>query len=359
MDRLARCAADERDGDSAEGAAHVNAPTLPATVDRTRFIGGSDAAAILGLSPWRTSLDLYYQKIGQGEPDDPAKAAIFRRGQRWEPIAREMLIDALRDEGHDVEILKVSTPEAPNRYIDPEYDFFAAEIDVELLLDGEHVNAELKTVHPFKAHEWGEHGEERVPPHYEAQAMWGLGVTGRRRCIVGALFGADAMLPLVVERDDGDIALIRAKAAKFWRDNVLARVPPEPSNMADIMRLFAKTNGRPVEITPEITLALSNLAKIRANMNAMEGEKEELEFEVCRYVYEQWGIPDLMTPTQQVDDAVLTVDGKPFATWKKQSRSSLDTRRLKEEQPDIAAGYSRTTWFRSIRFPSQKKDKRA
>lgn len=321
----------------------MNAPLRTVTTtDRRRFIGGSDAAVILGVSPWKTPLQLYEQKIAE-ERAPEIETPVLRRGKRWEPIAREMLVDALQDMGHDVEVLHFG-----QRYVDPTHDYFASEIDVELRLDGEHVNGELKTVHPFKAHEWGEEGSEEVPIHYAAQSMWGLGITSRQTCIVGALFGADQLVPFKVLRDDETIAAMREKSERFWTENVLARVPPPPSNMADIMALFAKTNGKPVELDDAVLGTLQQLRQVRERIKAFEEEEERLAFAICEHVCGQWGGPVSNAP--DVDDAVLMHDGKTVATWKKQRGTHLDQQALKAAHPDIIEKFTREHWFRALRF---------
>ena len=54
------------------------------TIDRTKTIGGSDVAAILGLSPWRSPLDVWREKtLGEADQrDTPAMQA----GVRFEPV---------------------------------------------------------------------------------------------------------------------------------------------------------------------------------------------------------------------------------------------------------------------------------
>ncbi|MEI7752669.1 MAG: hypothetical protein WCJ71_11360 [Candidatus Omnitrophota bacterium] len=97
---------------------------------------------------------LYQKKIGEYQEEiTPAKQKIFDRGHRWEEIVVEMLVDELEEQGHDVKILARN-----QRYADPDYPFLRAEIDVELLIDGEEVNGEAKTVSPFAAKAWGEVG---------------------------------------------------------------------------------------------------------------------------------------------------------------------------------------------------------
>lgn len=59
---------------------------------RRRGIGGSDVAAILGLSKWHSPLDVYRDKIGEGadQPDSPA----MEWGRRLEPVIREKYAEA-------------------------------------------------------------------------------------------------------------------------------------------------------------------------------------------------------------------------------------------------------------------------
>lgn len=343
--------------------------TFPApAVDRRKFIGGSDVAAIMGLSPWQTPLQLYEQKIATTPPEPlpAARLKFFARRKRQEPVVAEMLADE-----YGIEVTRLSLDANPNRYIDPEYPFFAAEIDFEFLMtptvrehfperedfaaipDGETINGEIKTVHPFAAAAWGEQGSENVPVHYACQLMWGLGVKRRPGALCAALFGLDNLLAFPIMPDADTIDGMRAKALHFWTHHVLAHVPPDPINMEDMMRLFAKVNGRPVEADEPMLDALMNLRRIRASMTTMEREKDELTFQIADAIRQQWGIP-CDAPAEAGDNAIITAGGAPFATWKKQSRASIDVGRLRAEQAAIAAQYSRTTWFRSIRFSKPK-----
>ena len=102
----------------------MNAPLI-AVPDRTKFIGGSDVAAILGVSPWRNVVDLWMDKITPRR-EDGHNAAAKRRGSRLEPY----ILDMIREE-YGLDIVA-----ANERYIDAELPFLAAEIDAEYA-DGE------------------------------------------------------------------------------------------------------------------------------------------------------------------------------------------------------------------------------
>lgn len=346
----------------------MNAPEkVPATVgdiDRRTYLGGSDIAGVMGLSPWRTPLQVYEQKTSDvPEVLTDEKRRFFARRKRQEPVIAEMLLDE-----YGIEVTRLSLDADPNRYRDAEHPFMAAEIDFECLMsdairdrfearpqlaaipNGTVLNGEIKTVHPFTAKHWGEEGSEDVPIHYAAQVMHGLGITKRPATIVAALFGIDNLLAFPVMADPETIAAVRAKAVAFWHEHVIPKIPPDPINMDDMMRLFARTNGRPVEADEETIERLSALRRIRGDMAAMDNEKKELEFQIADYVRRQWAIDPGME-TQSIDDAVLTSDGMKVATWKGQSRTTVDGKALAKAMPTVAEAYSNTTHFRVIRFP--------
>ena len=237
--------------------------------DRSQFIGGSDVSAIIGISPWKSPHQLYIEKIGASVEDPtPAKRRIFARGKRWEPVVVEMLIDELEHRGHAVGIINRNT-----RYADHEHRFLRAEIDLELLLDGEHVNAEMKTVHPFAAKEWGDPGSDEIPLHYAAQCMHGLMVTGRRLCIVAALIGADDLRIHRIERDDETIAAMRTRELEFWR-RVQERDAPPPETSDDVKWLYAKDCGIVMEADDDLQAQVTHLAGLKAEAKRIESAAE-------------------------------------------------------------------------------------
>lgn len=221
----------------------MNAPLATIQPDRTKFVGGSDMAAILGVSPWRNVVDLWMDKI-KPRVEDGHNAAAKRRGSRLEPY----ILDMIRED-YGLKIVA-----ANERYIDPRLPFLAAEIDAEYEGSHQRENIEIKTVHPFKAKEWGEHDTDDLPLHYVAQVQHGLGVTGRDRCRVFALIG-DELKPYVIERDEELIQVMRDKAAEFWNDYVVPKVQPpinyEAKNVLDTLkRLYPGTDGTILESTP-------------------------------------------------------------------------------------------------------------
>lgn len=296
----------------------------PGEHERHKFIGGSDIAAVLGVSPWKTPLDLYLDKIAPRV--EGQRKRVFTRGIRWEGVVAEMLTETLVAEGHTVSVVA-----ANRRYIDSAVPFFASEIDYEIRLDGaeEIRNVELKTVHPFLAREWGESGGDSLPVHYMAQVMWGLGVTGRQRGYLAALFGADELRVYPVERDDETIAAMRQRAGQFWTENVMVGIPPEPATLEDLSKLFDQDNPNAAPLLADQALVeqLLRLRAINAEVKAREAEAEAIEFVVKR------AMRDCTT--------LVLPNGKTACEWKQRSGSWLDETALKEAHPKLVRDHTR------------------
>ncbi|WP_175770353.1 YqaJ viral recombinase family protein [Burkholderia anthina] len=310
----------------------MNAPEM----NRLGFVGGSDVAAILGVSPWKSPHELWLQKTGRAPREEitPEQQKRFDRGHRLEPVVLQMLIDRLQDDGHEVELLRTN-----ERYQDAEHPFMACEIDFELMLDGEHINGDCKTVHPFAAKKWGEEGTDEVPIEYAAQFMHGLGITGRRRCIVATLIGMDDLLIYFVDRDEETITGIRGRVVEFWNDCVLADAAPDPIDFDDCKAIYAKSNGGSIEATSEVRDAVFNLADVKGKLKILEASEEELSFRIT----------DFMRP-----NATLTFGGHVIATWNNQNDTRVDQKLLKEDAPEIYAQYSRTKEIRVLRLKKLK-----
>lgn len=294
--------------------------------DRRRYIGGSDVAAVLGISPWRTPLQLWEAKTAPALPHEGPASGPKRRGHRWEAVVAEMLVEHLGERGHQVEIVA-----ANQRYVDPDRPYLAAEIDFEIRLDGEDeiTNVELKTVHPFKAGEWGEAGTDESPVWYTAQAMHGLGVTGRRRCLVAPLFGADEIRAYPVLRDEETIAAMRARCDAFWQ-LVQTGVRPDPTTLADLDRLYRADETVPALIADdELTRHVLRLRAIKAEIKARELEAEAIEFDVKRAM-------------RDAVELVIPGDEKKVAiSWKERGTTWLDQAALKEAHPKLHREFTR------------------
>lgn len=282
---------------------------IPTQVDRRRFIGGSDAGAILGLSPWKSRYELWLEKTGDPIPDDPKKAKIFRRGKVLEPYILEMLRN---EKGIVASAVNV-------RSIDPEHSFLACETDA---TTDEDEDVELKTVHPFAAKEWGEEETDEIPPVYTAQALHGLMITGKKSRVVAALIGADDLRVYRVMRDEPTIAAIRAAEVDFW-NLVQTRTVPGDLKVSDLNLLYGVDSGQVVECREERVIdALATFRDLKA-----QAKEIELQLELSQAIVKGF----------MKEAAVMTIGNKKACSWKTQVANRVNLEALRANYPDAAA----------------------
>ena len=336
----------------------MNAPEK--IIDRSGFIGSSDMAAILGLSPWKTPYELWLEKTGQAEQADadPEKARLFRRGKRLEPVIVNML-----EEERGLQIVARN-----ERYSDAEFDFLRCEIDAEALIDGERVNVECKSAHPMTAFKYGAEGTDETPIEYSCQAMFSLMVTGRRRCVFGVLFGADNLVTYELARDEEVIAQMRAKAVAFWRDHVLARVAPPAINLPDVEKMLRRTPPTRIEATPEVEKMIYQLEEARAMERNAKAEADEMKYQLGmailgadalrREVGPRGGLGSIQpTSSMPVDPHLVIVSGEPRLQISFLVRTGIDSERVRTVYPEVAEDCTSASPY--IKFGKPPKPKTA
>lgn len=296
------------------------------TTARQKYIGGSDIAAILGISPWKTAFQLWQDKTQPAMPEnDPERLKVLNRGKRLEPY----ILDMIRAE-HALEIIA-----ANHRYTDPLVDYFACEIDAEAAGEPP-LNIEIKTVHPFKTAEWGEQGTDALPMHYIAQVQWGMGITQRPRCDVFALIGDDLKRYQVLA-DAELIAIMRDKASAFWTQYVQTLNPPPPANQDDLYALYPRDAGQ--------AIAIDNDADALAAINELRLLKDD-----AKAIGERIAGCEQDIKTRMGDAAILTVGGKRVCSWKSQSAKRFDQKAFAAAEPALFDQFIKTTESRVFRL---------
>lgn len=290
-------------------------------LDRSTYLGGSDIAGILGLSPWRTPLDVYLDKVEGKRPDDPAKAQIFRRGARMEPY----ILDLLTEE-HGIQIINRG-----QRYRDKTHDFIAAEIDAEAAT-GE--NIEAKSANQFAVKNWGAEFTDEIPVYYTAQAMHGMMVKPAPATIFPVLIGSDDFRVYRVERDDETIAAIRDKEVEFW-DRVQRRDPPAPSTVSDIERMFSRDSGLAIQASDEIVEVFNSLKTLKSKAKLLDSEIEDAERQIKLYLGEA---------------AILKFGAQQLCSWKSQEANRFDITAFRAKHPAIADKFTKTSTSRVLRL---------
>lgn len=140
--------------------------------ERKFGIGGSDAAAILGWSRWKSNVDLWEEKTGEREPEDISNKIYVEYGHNAEPHIRELF--ALDHPEYEV------IYESPYKIIrNDEHPWLFATLDGELIekKTGRRGILEIKTTEIRRAGQWNE-WDEKIPDVYFAQICHQLLATG-------------------------------------------------------------------------------------------------------------------------------------------------------------------------------------
>jgi hypothetical protein len=206
-------------------------------------------------------------------------------------------------------------------------------------LDGEHINADAKSVTGFARKKWGEVDTEDVPIEYAAQFMHGLMITGRRLCLVAALRSFDDVDIFWTLRDDETIAAMRREARAVLVEHVLADVPPDPITFDDIKALFPLDNGLAAEATEEIAEKVEQLRDVKERIKVSRR-------------------PRPPSPSRSPSSSARMrgcASGRDIATWKAQNDTRLDQQALRGAHPEIFQQFTRTKAIRVLRFPSPRK----
>src|SRR5262245_53083474 len=207
--------------------------------ERQQGLGGSDAAPALGLSPYKSALELFMEKR---EPRTASSAtlAAFRWGTLLEPV--------IRQEYAEMTGRKVMVPTGILRHAS--HHWMTAHLDG--VTDDARV-FEAKTAR--SADGWGKSGSDEVPHHYLIQVQHYLAITGFAVADVAVLISGNDFRIYEVPADRELQAMIIDGEHDFWQ-HVQKGEPPAPDfERADahelVKRLYPGTDGRTVIATED------------------------------------------------------------------------------------------------------------
>ena len=203
---------------------------------RQNGIGGSDAAAIVGLSRWKSNVTLWEEKTGRRKPDDISDEEAVARGIREEPGIRA-LFASMHPEWmvHYREFDLVRNPQEPWRFATLDGRLYAVDADRRLGYQNPYGVLEIKSVEPRGRAAWAE-WNGRVPSYYLAQALHQMGATGARFAVLVAfLHSLDTatgrtgeMREYMFDREDygEQIEWLAEREREFWRCVEADEEPP-------------------------------------------------------------------------------------------------------------------------------------
>ena len=194
-------------------------------------VGGSDAAAIVGLSEYVSPYSLWAVKTGRIIPEDISRKEAVRLGNDLEDYVAQRIVEATGKKGvRKRAILK--------------NDLYPwAHANVDRLVVGEDAGLEIKTT---SALHMGTFKGREFPAKYYSQCVHYLAVTGRKKWYLAVLVLGMDFKVYELERDQDEIDALMEMEKDFW-EHVKDGTPPAVMGMnADteaLQMLYPESNG--------------------------------------------------------------------------------------------------------------------
>ena len=283
---------------------------------RKQGIGGSDAGAVCGLNPYRTAIQVYYDKTSDSIEEIDNEA--MRQGRELEEYVAKRFCEA---SGKRVR-------RANAMFYDEKNPFMLA--DVDRMIVGENAGLECKTASPYSEEKWR---DDKIPLSYQLQCYHYMSVCNADAWYIAVLIYGRDFKYYRIERDDEVIENLIRIEKEFWNEYVLKRIIPDPdgSKTADaaIAERFKESKSVTIPLTG-FDERLERRQEILSIVEKIETEKRQIDQELKLYL----------------GDAEIAENEHYRVSWKNFSRSSIDEKRLKAEQPEIYEKYRKETTSR-------------
>lgn len=287
---------------------------------RKSGIGGSDAAATVGLNPHKSALALWMEKTGrEGElrypdPTDTREPVFW--GALLEPIVAAAYTQQTGN--------KVRKVNAVLRH--PTVPYMLANLDREIIGAPDVHILECKTAGEFGARLW----KDGVPEYVQLQVQHQLAVTGKQAADVAVLLCGQKLEVHRIDRDDALIERLIELEGHFWR-HVIEDKPPPPdgSESADqaLRALYPKDQGKTLDWSANLVMSavFFDLLAVRQQLEAQLRLEASLKQQI----------------QQHMGDATRVRFEQGSVTWKRsKDGETVDVERLLADHPELRQRYA-------------------
>ncbi|MCU4393357.1 YqaJ viral recombinase family nuclease [Acinetobacter parvus] len=311
---------------------------------RKKGIGGSDVAAILGFSPYKSPYQLWLDKTGRSErkesqnesahfgnllEDVVAKEFSRRAGVKVQRVTQQLFLEEHPWALGNIDRAVINPDIAGN------VRFKDGALTTDRLL-------ECKTASEYMSKLFGEEGSDQVPDYYLTQCLWYLLITGCKVIDLAVLIGGNKFRMYRIERDEELIESIFKQVKAFWFNHVIADVPPDPTCFDDVLHRWSNhVVGKQVEADFEHIKLAEELITVQGRLKADKAREDEIKLKIVS--------------TMQ-DAEMMISQGKSICTYKEQSSTRIDSTLLKKEEPDLFVKYSKTSSTRVFRISNKFKE---
>lgn len=273
---------------------------------RKTGLGGSDAGAVCGLNPYVSPMAVYRDKVS--DETDMGDNEAMRQGRDLEEyVARRF-----------TEETGLKVRRSNKMYRSTEYPWMIA--DVDRMVAGGGAGLECKTVSVYKKDQWADGG---IPVYYLLQCYHYMIVTGCRTWYLAAVILGQDFQYRRIEYEEETAQNLIALEAEFWNNHVLPRHMPDPDGSkscdAVLEEYFCQRGKAETIELVGFDQKLERRQEIEETMKLLETEKRQIDQEIKVFM----------------DGHEMADSGRYRVTWREVISSRLDTKRLKEEKPDI------------------------
>lgn len=238
---------------------------------RRRGIGGSDAAAIMGISPFRTARDIYYDKLNIETVEGyEGNWVAMEMGHLLEDLVAEIF---RRKTGFEVYQIK-------KMFYHPVHTFMLADVDYFVTMpDGTKAILEIKTTNYNAKDNWWKDGKEIVPPYYEAQGRHYMAVNDIDRVFFCCLYGntEDEAIIREIRRETAYEEEMIFLEQEFWTEYVQKKVLPPYLEDGDVILESLKRYCGPADKEASAVVLEGKMASNLMRYLQLQEEKKNSE----------------------------------------------------------------------------------
>lgn len=291
---------------------------------RQKSIGGSDAAAIIGLNHWSSPYSVWADKLGKLPPKEDTEA--MRLGRDLEDYVAKRFTE------------KTGKKVRRENYIiqNPFYPFAHANVD--RMIVGEDAGLECKTTSSLNMKNF-KNGE--YPDTYYVQCVHYMAVTGCKKWYLAVLVFGQGFYTFEIERDEDEIKALMESEEAFWK-LVEDKHPP----MADGSEATTKTIS---VLYPESNDTSASLVAYETDLHQYMNFTESIKhLEKCR--------DECANRVKAFLGEIGSGESERFkVSWKTASKSTFDSKRFAKENPEIdLSGYYKTSTYRTFKVSERK-----
>jgi len=286
--------------------------------ERRKYLGGSDCAAAAGLNEYMSRYQLYQHKLGLVPPFEGNAAT------QWGVWMEEPLRQ------YACKKLQMYFRRSHVTFKHPEKEYCVAHID------GLHREAglECKLASFRSKKKFAADGEtilepgEGLPLHYYCQVQWYMLICKKRLWYMSiGISGENEIRVLKVPYNEDFAEDLFNQCVYFWENHVRKKTPPEIEWLADANAVYKSATQASIECPPELAEDIEKLRQLQEHTSLLAERKSALEAKIKGHMRESEAL-------------VLGASQLVLATWKDVSRSVFDTKKLKEENPELHKKYS-------------------